>query len=354
MASHPDVRQGEPEAGASAPEAGPLVAAPPRTSRSDGRPSLDLVVPVFDEEEVLSELLARLRSAFSPAAREAAGVARVRFVFVDDGSSDGTAARIAAAIEEGLPALLVRLSRNFGHQNAVSAGLDHADADLVAIIDADLQDPPELVLDMVGEWRRGSDIVYGQRRRRQESWPRRLGYWTFYRLVALLADIKVPLDSGDFCLLDRRVVQVLGRLPEKLRFPRGLRAWVGFRQSGLPYDRPGRRAGRTKYTLARLYRLATDGVVSSSVRPLQLAQLFSATYLVCTIALSALLLLRPSRFAVPPHLLIAYLLIISGNFVQVFCIYILGAYVGRTYLEAKGRPPYVVMEVVRPTPDREG
>jgi dolichol-phosphate mannosyltransferase len=310
------------------------------------RPRLDIVIPLYNEREIVAPLIESLRSVFSLKACETAGLGPVCFLFVDDGSTDDTAALLAREIERGLPAILCRLSRNFGHQNAVAAGLDRADADLVAIIDADLQDPPELILGMVERWREGADVVYGRRRRRRENAFKVAGYWLFYRLVAILADIQIPLDSGDFCLMDRRVVKALRFVPEKLRFVRGLRAWVGFKQEGIEYDRPSRRAGRSKYGIGRLYRLATDGVVSSSVRPLQLAQVFSVSYLLLTLALGLLLLLRPELLDVPPALLVVYLLIVSGNLVQVFCIYILGAYVGRTYLEAKGRPSYVVMELV--------
>lgn len=322
-----------------------------------GLASLDVVIPVWNEEAVLTLLIERLRAVFLPANLADHGVLSVRYLFVDDGSSDRSAEIIAEEIEKGLTARLYRFSRNFGHQNAVSAGMAHAQADIVAIIDADLQDPPEVVLAMVDKWREGYDVVYGERRRREGNLLRRAGYWAFYRLVAALADIDVPLDSGDFCLLDKRVVSRIAALPEKLRFPRGLRAWVGFRQTGVAYVRPERRAGRTKYGLARLYNLATDGVVSSSVRPLQLAQLFSFSYLLLTLGLGALLLVRRlllPGFELSPLVLVGYFLVVSGNFVQVFCIYILGAYVGRTYLEVKGRPSYVIMEVLGESLSGEG
>jgi polyisoprenyl-phosphate glycosyltransferase len=312
----------------------------------EGPATLEVVIPVWNEQDVLGLLFDRLRGVFAAPALGARRIASVRYVFVDDGSRDRSAQLIADEIRKGLPAQLVRLSRNFGHQNAVCAGMDHATADVVAVIDADLQDPPELILDMVDKWREGYEVVYGERRRRRGNPIKVAGYWLFYRLVAVLADIKIPLDSGDFCLMDQVVVRTIAALPERLRFPRGLRAWVGFRQTGLAYDRPQRRAGKTKYTFAKLYKLATDGVASSSIRPLQISQFFSLCYLVFTVLIGALLLLQPSEFVVSPLVLGGYLLIISGNFVQVFCIYILGAYVGRTYLEVKQRPAYVVMEVV--------
>ena len=309
--------------------------------------SLDVVIPVFDEEDVLALLFERLRTTFSPERLAARGVSSVHLVLVDDGSTDESAARISEAIAGGLPATLLRLSRNFGHQCAVSAGLAESRADVVVVMDADLQDPPELVFEMIDRWRGGFDVVYARRRRRTESLVKRAGYWLFYRVVAFLSDVKIPLDSGDFCLLDRRVVRAISELPETLRFPRVLRAWVGFRQTGVDYDRPARMAGRAKYDLAKLYRLATDGVVSASVRPLQVAQVFSVSYLLLILVLGLLALLRhPSGLGIPTWALVVYLLILSGNFVQVFCIYILGAYVGRTYLEVKGRPAYLIMEVV--------
>jgi dolichol-phosphate mannosyltransferase len=313
--------------------------------------SLDLVIPVWNEEDVVALLFRRLDEAFSAERCRASGIRSVRYVLVDDGSHDRTAEMIGAEIARGAPALLVRLSRNFGHQAAVSAGLDHATADLVAVIDADLQDPPDIVHEMVARWREGSDVVYGIRRRRKENALKVAGYWAFYRLVALLSDLKVPLDGGDFGLMDRRVVDALRALPETLRFPRVLRAWVGFRQTGVEYDRPERQAGRTKYTLRRLYRLATDGVASSSVRPLQLAQVFSFSYFVLMFVLGAVILRRllfSDAPGVPSSVLITYLLIASGSFVQALCLYILGAYVGRTYLEVKRRPAYLVMETIAP------
>lgn len=315
--------------------------------------SLDIVVPFFNEEDVLRVLLDRLEAVFPPAERARHGVTHVCYVMVDDGSTDRSAAVVAAAIEQGTPARLVRLSRNFGHQNAVDAGLAESRADVVAVIDADLQDPPELILEMLSRWRDGYEVVYARRRRRRESAMKRAGYWLFYRLIAFLSDVRIPLDSGDFCLLDRRVVSALRELPETLRFPRVLRAWVGFPQTGVDYDRPARRVGQTKYTLAKLYRLATDGVVSASIRPLQIAQVFSVTYLLVTVGLGlAFCLPVASDWGIPAWVLVMYLLILFGNFVQVFCMYILGAYVGRTYLEAKGRPAYLVMEVVAPREER--
>jgi dolichol-phosphate mannosyltransferase len=331
-------------------------AIPSGAAPAPGRPAgatLELIFPVFNEAEVVALLLERIAQALPPTALAARGIARLRLLFVDDGSTDDTAAILAERIRSGLDARLVRFSRNFGHQSAVTAGLDRAEGDVMVVMDADLQDPPELVLDMLERWRAGADVVFARRRRRRGSPLKRFCYWGFYRLVAFLSEIRLPLDTGDFGLMDRRVVLALRKLPERLRFPRGLRAWVGFRQEALEYDRPERQAGRTKYAWSKLYRLATDGIASMSTRPLQAAQLFSFLFGLLTIAFLVMLVAgyaaRPG--SIPRPFLVAYALIATGNAVQSFCLYILGAYVGRTYLEVKGRPPYLVMEVVEPPGD---
>lgn len=314
--------------------------------------SLEIVIPLYNEEQMVNLLFESLCATLTPEMCYQYGVNKVSYILVDDGSGDNTAEMVTALIQQGLPATLIRLSRNFGHQSALSAGFDYSGADVVAVMDADLQDPPELILPMLARWREGFDVVYAQRRQRKESLVKRMGYFLFYRILWFLSEIPVPLDSGDFCLLDRKVVDAICSLPEKLRFIRGLRAWVGFRQTGIEYDRPARRQGSTKYNLGRLYALATDGIASSSTRALKLAQLFSALYLTLSALLSGWVvvqLLFPHFSSVPPVTLITFLLISSGNFFVCLCIYILGAYIGRGYLEAKGRPPYVVMEVVDTT-----
>ncbi|RKH33422.1 glycosyltransferase family 2 protein [Corallococcus sicarius] len=323
----------------------------PGSAERDSRGlTLDIIIPVFNEEEVLHLLLERLGTVFAPETLAAQGVASVRLVLVDDGSRDATARLIAERIREGLPARLIRLSRNFGHQGAVCAGLDFADADLVAVMDADLQDPPEVVWRMLQAWREGADVAFGQRRRRKGNVLKRTGYWGFYRLVAILSEIDLPLDTGDFCVMDRRVVAALRRLPENLRFSRGLRAWVGFKQVAVEFDRPARAAGEPKYTWKKLYQLATDGIASMSTRPLQAAQFGSFFFGLLTVMFLLLLLGFSKQLDVPRPFLFLYALVATGNAVLSFCLYILGAYVGRTYLEVKGRPPYLVMELVEPRP----
>jgi polyisoprenyl-phosphate glycosyltransferase len=323
-------------------------------ARRDAPVTLEIIVPVYNEAEVIGLLLDRLAEATSPARLAEHGVSRARLLFVDDGSTDVTPALLAARIAAGLDARMIRLSRNFGHQSAVCAGLDRADGDLVVVMDADLQDPPELLLPMVDRWREGADVVFARRRRRRGNVVKRVGYWGFYRLVAFLSDVRVPLDTGDFGLMSRRVLLAMRSLPERLRFPRGLRAWVGFRQEAIEFDRPERQAGTAKYRWSRLYRLATDGIASMSTRPLQAAQVGSFFFGLLTIGFLAMLAAGyvASPSSIPTPFLIAYVLIATGNAVQSLCLYILGAYVGRTYLEVKARPPYMVMEVVQ-GPDEE-
>lgn len=329
----------------------PLESTQPSVRASTAR--LDVVIPVYNEQAVLELLLGRLGAVFSSENLAEHGISATRLVMVDDGSTDASAQMIHSRIREGLSARLIRLSRNFGHQNAISAGMDHCEADIVVIMDADLQDPPELVLEMVDRWRRGADGVFARRRNRKENVLKKAGYWAFYRIVGLLSDIRLPLDTGDFCLMDRRVLLAIRALPENLRFPRGLRAWVGFRQEGMEFDRPPRLAGSPKYTWSKLYRLATDGIAAMSTRPLQVAQVGSFFFGILTLGflgwlLVSSLLSLPTAFS--RQFLLAYVLIASGNAVQALCLYILGAYVSRMYLEVKGRPTYIVMEVVDPAP----
>jgi dolichol-phosphate mannosyltransferase len=329
-------------------------------SSSDGRNariSLDLVIPMYDETAVLPALFEALSSTFTPEACSKSGIDSVNCVFVDDGSRDSSIATVRAAEIDGLGIRILRLSRNFGHQAAVSAGLANSSADLVVVMDADLQDPPACIHAMVGEWRNGFEVVYGKRESRQEGLPKRILYASFYRLFRFLSPIDVPVDAGDFCLLSRRAVDELNRLPEAVRFPRGLRAWIGFPQTAVPYDRPARAAGRSSYRWRDLYNLATEGIASLSLRPLQIAQVLALVYLLLSlVGASALLLNIFDETELRTQLNLMMLLLIVSNSLILFCLYILGAYLGRTYFEAKGRPSYIVYEdlVVREPSRAEG
>ena len=298
---------------------------------------LSVVVPLFDEEENLGELRERLVAVLDALRVES------EIVLVNDGSRDRTADRLDLLHGGRSHLRVLHLSRNFGHQAAVTAGLDHARGQAVVVMDGDLQDPPELIPQFVRLWQDGHDVVYAVRRRRKESWFKRLGYFTFYRLLAAISDLEIPLDSGDFCLMDRRVVDALKALPERARFVRGLRTFVGFRQIGLIYDRPARASGTPKYTLKRLIGLAIEGLISFSSYPLRLV-----TYLGLSIAgLAAVLLAWVLYDAFYQHsaprgwasILVAVLFM---GATQLICLGIAGEYLRLIFLEAKGRPTYVL------------
>jgi glycosyltransferase involved in cell wall biosynthesis len=226
-----------------------------RVGENDLSKAVSVIVPCFNESEVISSTYSELDSCLS-----ASQDFNFEFIFVDDGSRDGTSAILRDIRKRDPRVKLVRFSRNFGHQAAVSAGIDHAFGDAVAIMDADLQDPPAVLLAMLGKWREGFEVVYGVRRNRKEGIFKRACYRMFYRVWQRMADIEVPVDSGDFCVMDRQVADVLRNLPENARFLRGLRAWAGFRQCGYPYERAGRHAGEPKYSFVRLVRLAASSI----------------------------------------------------------------------------------------------
>jgi glycosyltransferase involved in cell wall biosynthesis len=314
--------------------------------------SIDIVIPVFNEEEVFETLWKRLSDCFAPEPAANHGLSSVRYIFVDDGSKDRTAQLVSEKIAAGANATLVRLSRNFGHQSALTAGLDQSTADLVAVIDADLQDPPELILQMTKKLGEGFDVVYGERRRRKGNPIKTFLYWAYYRILRFLSDVEIPVDAGDFCVITREVLLAIRTLPEKLRFSRGLRSWVGFRQTAFPYDRPRRALGHTKYSLGKLYQLATDGIASMSIQPLRVIQ---GTLFLSLFATSLFVILALVQFFRQGHedpmtfwFLAAYLLVGFTSSLQIACLYIMAAYIGRTYLEVKSRPSYVVMEIVSP------
>ena len=312
--------------------------------------SLDIVIPVYNEEEVLNVLFKKLETVFSSSNQEKHLIKSVNYLMIDDGSKDRSAEIICQYIGQGNPAVLYRLSRNYGHQNAVSAGLEYSTADVVGIIDADLQDPPEAILDMIKKWREGFDLVYGVRKKRKEGWYRVGCYWVFYRILAFLSEVDIALDSGDFCLMEGRVVEAICRLPEKIRFPRVLRSWVGFSHTAVEYERQKRQAGRSKYSFSKLYKLATDGIVSASIRPLRISQYTCILFMIITgvfmvYAVTKWLSYVPEN-EIALWFVFGYLVTSSGFFILSLCIYALCAYVGRMFIEVKGRPSYIIMEVI--------
>jgi dolichol-phosphate mannosyltransferase len=269
-------------------------------------------------------------------------------ILVNDGSRDRTLDLLRKLHESDPRICYLSLARNFGHQIAVTAGLNFARGKVVIILDADLQDPPELIPAMLEQWQQGYQVVYAQRnQRQQEGWFKRWTAFMFYRILRQLADVDIPSDTGDFCLLDRCVVDVLNAMPERNRYLRGLRSWVGFRQTAIRFDRPPRHAGEVKYTIAKSFALAINGIVSFSKVPLRLAiyiGLFAAL-----IALLMVILAIYWRFFVPNSPLTGYATIIIAIFflgaVQLVSIGILGEYIGRIYEEVKGRPLYTLSEV---------
>ena len=301
-------------------------------------PVLCIVIPCFNEEAVLPQLLDRLRAMDLDVP--------VKVLFVDDGSQDRTLELLTAACAQDERMACLGLSRNFGHQTAVTAGLRHAQGDLVVVLDADLQDPPELLPAFVAKWREGYDVVYGVRTNRKESLFFRIAYRVFYRLLDRSASIRIPKDSGDFALMDRKVVDVINSLPEQNRFVRGMRAWAGFRQTGLAYARPPRAAGETGYSLARLIRLALDGLVGFSPVPLRFAFWGgSAISLVGLILFLWLVTLELIGHAyVPPSwaFVITLLLLLGG--LQLAILGVFGEYLGRILDEVRGRPHFVIAD----------
>jgi len=305
---------------------------------------LSVVIPCYNEITVLPLLEDRLRSAL-----DGLGM-RWEVVFVDDGSKDGSYERLAALHARDARFKVVRLSRNFGHQAAIAAGLSFAGGEAVAILDADLQDPPELIATCLKHWREGDQVVYCQREQRKEGPLLRLLFASFYRLLRASSEVAMPLDAGDFCLMDRRVVDVINAMPEHRVFVRGLRAWAGFRQRALPYARPARAAGETKYGLGRLLSLAANGLFSFTLIPLRVATFLGLMLSALSGAWGVFVLawrIFGFRFfgltasQLPGWSGFVLLLILFGS-VQLVLLGVLGEYVGRIYEETKGRPRWVI------------
>ncbi len=310
-----------------------------RPTRRKENPTLGMIIPCYNEEEMLPQLVGELQ-AF--AARLGMPC---RFLFVDDGSRDRTVNLMYEACQADPRFGYISFSRNFGHQTAVSAGLRHVEGDVVAVIDADLQDPPEVILEMVGRWREGYDVVYGVRRNRKEHVLLRAAYALFYRLLKKIAHTDIPLDAGDFSIMDRKVVDYINRMPEHNRFVRGLRSWVGFRQVGVPYERAGRHAGAPKYNLMRLTKLAFDGLISFSSVPLRLAAWAGAIasllgfVLLAWAFISAFVLQNPP----PGWASLAVMMLFFGG-LQLLMLGTIGEYIGRIFEEVKNRPLYIVAD----------
>ncbi len=305
-------------------------------------PTISIVVPVYNEQSIVDELLRRSLSVL-----DALPGGPHEMVLVDDGSSDRTWELIAAAVEHEPRLVGVALSRNFGHQAAIGAALDHASGDYVVVMDGDLQDPPEVIPQLLAEAQQGFDVVYVIRIKRKEAWWMRAGYACFYRLIASLAELKLPVGAGDFAIMSRRVADLVRSSPERNRYLRGLRTWVGFRQKGLEVERDPRHSGTSKYSFRKLFRLGFDGVFAFSVLPIRLATFCGLTAVGCSVLFAVYSLIVKIFYGQSPvgfTALIFAITFLSG--VQLLFLGVIGEYIGRIYEEVKQRPHYVGREVV--------
>ena len=303
------------------------------------KPTFSIIAPVHNEEPVLEELHRRIAAVMEQTGEP------WELVLVDDGSTDKSAELIAQLHQQDKRVKGLSLSRNYQFQIAVTAGLDHCRGDAVILIDADLQDPPELILEMIAKWREGYDVVYGVRQDREgETWFKKATAKAFYRLINSITHIDIPVDTGDFRLMDRRVVEAISRMPERNRFLRGMVSWVGFKQTGVYYKREPRYAGATKFTVRKMTRFAMDAITGFSYAPLQLATwmgFFVAILSVLAIVVVILLrLFGPSDPLLGQATTLVTVLFLGS--VQLISLGIIGEYLGRIYDEVKGRPLYLI------------
>ena len=320
--------------------------------------ALSIVIPIFNEQETILDLVCCIESELDNIREELRGVqklqgnATIEILFVDDGSTDGSRQMISSFVANNSIYRQINLSRNFGHQAAVAAGYKFARGQAIVIIDGDLQDPPELIKTLISKWNQGFCVVYALRRTRKSSLIMNTAYRLYYKIISVLSDSPVQADTGDFSLLDRTVVDIINQLPEKERYMRGLRAWVGFRQTSLEYDRPERKTGKTKYSIARLVKLAIQGLTSTTVKPLFLSGILTimSIVLISAIGLYALL----SKWFVPENQMpvgwtsmIATVSIVG--FAQLLSTWLLSVYIARLFREVISRPTFIVESDSLPT-----
>jgi glycosyltransferase involved in cell wall biosynthesis len=307
---------------------------------------ISVVIPCYNEQDVLPELFRRMTEA-----AEIWGL-NWEIICIDDGSDDNTLELLSSQYSKDPRWSVISFSRNFGHQTAVSAGIFHATGDAVIVVDADLQDPPEEIYRFIKKWQDGYDIVYAVRQHRKEGILKKISYWTFYRVLSKMIDFELPLDSGDFCIMDRKVVDILNSMPERNRFVRGLRAWSGFKQTGLSYERQARAAGQAKYDFKKLRRLALDGIISFSTVPLAVASHLGLW--ITVLSLAGIIFTICQRIfetfftsiglgPVPGVTTIVISVLFLGG-VQLIFLGVLGQYLGRIYDEVKKRPPWIIRQ----------
>jgi glycosyltransferase involved in cell wall biosynthesis len=305
---------------------------------------LSLIVPVKDEEEAIAPLIARVAPLLNRLLPEDGPEPTWELLFIDDGSTDRTLAAIALAHADEKRVRAISLSRNFGKEAALSAGLDHARGRAVVPLDVDMQDPPEVIEDMLARWRDGHEVVYGVRRNRKtDSLPKRLTADLYYRAHNWLASDKIPEHAGDFRLLDRKVVDTIRRMPERNRFMKGMFAWGGFRQTAVEYDRASRQVGTTKFDYWKLWTLALDGITSTSTAPLRIWSYIGVVIALVSLVYAVFVVFNTVLFGADvagyPSMMVA-ILFLGG--VQLISLGVLGEYIGRILIEAKQRPIYVV------------
>ncbi|HSK19876.1 MAG TPA: glycosyltransferase family 2 protein [Longimicrobiales bacterium] len=300
---------------------------------------LSVVLPCYNERDNIQAVHGRLKAVMDQLAR------RHEIIYVNDGSSDGSDRILERLHAEDPTVKVIHLSRNFGHQAALSAGMAAAQGQAVILMDCDLQDPPEVIPDFIAAWESGAEVVFAVRRNRKEGWLKRIAYSTFYRSMRWISKIDTPLDAGDFCLMDHVVVVAMLRLPERNRFLRGLRAWVGFRQVGVPFDRGMREAGESKYSLRKLAGLALSGYVGFSAMPLRLAGVLGVVSAFAGFALGTwIVILKLSGTSAPQGWASLFSLVLFVCGVQLLVLGTLGEYLGRVYDEVRQRPTYIVRE----------
>jgi glycosyltransferase involved in cell wall biosynthesis len=310
---------------------------------------LSIILPAYNEQEVLPQTYDR----FTTVCRTLEPGFDYEIIFVNDGSHDLTPTMLDEFVDRDAHVRVVHLTRNFGHQAAITAGLSVARGDAVAIMDCDLQDPPEVLPLFIAQWLRGNQVVYAIRKKRKEWFGKRLAYWAFYRLLAKISDLKIPLDSGDFCLMDRSAVDLLDRLPEKQRFVRGLRTWVGLRQVGVEYERDSRQAGMPQYTFQSLMKLAIDGLVSFSSTPLRFVTRLGLLSAVGAVVIGFWIVgVTVHEWGLPPGSrptprgwasISCLILLMAG--VQMLSLGIIGEYLARIFQEVKGRPTFLIARI---------
>ena len=311
--------------------------------------SISYVVPIFNEELNINTTINKIIESFNKN-----NLKKYEIIFVDDGSNDNSINIIRNFILDGLPIKCICLTRNFGHQQALTAGLVHAKNDLIAILDGDLQDPPKVINEFIKAVKEGYEVVYGIRKKRKESIIKRISYNAFYKILSILSNIEIPLDSGDFCLMTKNALEKINSLPEKNRFIRGLRSYIGLKQIGIAYERDARYAGFPKYNFRKLLRLASDGVFNFSDRPLKITSAFG--FFVSFVSVISMIMLLIQRlysieiFGYSPNDVPGYSSIIISIFfvsgVQLFAIGIIGEYISRIFLESKKRPSYLIREIL--------